>query len=396
MPKRGENIYKRKDGRWEGRYIKGRTAAGKAVYGSVYARSYRDVRSKLWHAIQEHGAPKTDGPHQASQLDFSRLAEEWFASVKPFLKESSYMKYWNLWNSYIRPKLGNLHLSEISQHMLESYYVELRVSGGHKGAGLSAKTAADTMSLLRSMFRYCSAKDITVPCSVRALPVRQDAKEMRVFSLEEQQILCRHIYSNLCMQNVGILVCLFTGIRIGELCALQWKDVSFSEKTLYIHKTMQRIQIGNAGDGNARTKIVVTTPKSRCSIRTIPLPEELAQLLQSIEGAKKGYFLSGSDTKWIEPRTMQNHFKRLLKYCTLKDANYHALRHTFATRCIEKGFDLKSLSEILGHSSVNITLDRYVHPSMQLKQENMQRLSELLVMEHPAVSPMMRRQENGQ
>ncbi|MEY8515464.1 tyrosine-type recombinase/integrase [Lachnospiraceae bacterium 29-84] len=387
MPKRGENIYKRKDGRWEGRYIKGRTAAGKAVYGSVYARSYKDTRIKLQHAVQENGASKTDGACQAAeQLEFSRLAEEWFASVKPFLKESSYIKYWNLWKSYICPKLGSLHLSEVSQNMLEAYCMELRVSGGHKGMGLSAKTVADTMSLLRSMFRFCSAKDIPIPCSIRAVPIRQEVKEMRVFSLEEQRLLCSYIYSNLCMQNVGVLVCLFTGIRVGELCALQWEDISFSEKTLYVHKTMQRIQIGNtgAGDRSARTKIIVTKPKSRCSIRTIPLPEKLVQILQSIEITRDGYFLTGSNAKWVEPRTMQNHFKRLLKDCKLKEANYHALRHTFATRCIEKGFDVKSLSEILGHSSVNITMDRYVHPSMQLKQENMQRLSELLVLEHPA------------
>ena len=123
------------------------------------------------------------------------------------------------------------------------------------------------------------------------------------------------------------------------------------------------------------------TPKSQCSIRTIPLPDELVQVIHSLimdRPAVSGYFLTGSDTKWIEPRTMQNHFKRLLKRCEIEDANYHALRHTFATRCVELGFDVKSLSEILGHASVNITMNRYVHPSMRLKEENMQRLSELL------------------
>ena len=114
MPKRGENIYKRKDGRWEGRYIKGRTAAGKAVYGSVYARSYKDTRIKLQHAVQENGASKTDGACQAAeQLEFSRLAEEWFASVKPFLKESSYIKYWNLWKSYICREFDSLIFQKI-------------------------------------------------------------------------------------------------------------------------------------------------------------------------------------------------------------------------------------------------------------------------------------------
>lgn len=149
---------------------------------------------------------------------------------------------------------------------------------------------------------------------------------------------------------------------------------------MYIHQTMQRLQIDCADrcEESSRTKVIVTTPKSRCSIRTIPIPEELTQILQSVKGGASGYFLTGSEKKWVEPRTMQNHFKRLLKICNIADANYHALRHTFATRCVEVGFDIKSLSEILGHASVNITMNRYVHPSMQLKQANMQRLSELI------------------
>ena len=383
MSKRGENIYKRKDGRWEGRYIKGRTEAGKAVYGYVYAHSYRDTRTKLQNMIQVKRLSEKAKPDAAEQMDFCNLADAWFASIKPCVKESSYMKYRNLWKSYIRPKFDGLYVSEISQNVLESYCMELLVSGGNKGTGLSAKTVADTMSLLRSMFRFCSARDIPIPCNIRAVTVRQSAKKMRVFSLEEQQILCNQIYSDLCMPNVGILLCLFTGIRIGELCALKWEDISFLEKTLSVHQTMQRIQIDHAeaSENRVRTKVIVTTPKSPCSIRTIPLPEELVQLLQSVKPANRGYFLTGSDNKWIEPRTMQNHFKRLLKYCTVKDTNYHALRHTFATRCVEMGFDVKSLSEILGHANVNITMNRYVHPSMQLKKENMQRLSELMVRE---------------
>ena len=185
------------------------------------------------------------------------------------------------------------------------------------------------------------------------------------------------------MPNIGILVCLFTGIRVGELCALKWEDISFSEKTLYIHRTMQRIQIEHTqpNQEGARTKVIVTNPKSQCSVRTIPLPDKLVRILKSVPNTSSGYFLTSSETKWIEPRTMQNHFKRLLKCCEVKDANYHTLRHTFATRCVELGFDVKSLSEILGHASVNITMNRYVHPSMQLKRENMQRLSSLFTEE---------------
>ncbi|MCI8940274.1 MAG: site-specific integrase [Dorea sp.] len=380
MPKRGENIYKRKDGRWEGRYIRTRTAAGKAVYGYVYAHSYKEVRLKLQNAAQTACSLTIVRSETTRNLHFRVLTEEWFCHVKPQIKESTYRKYRNLWNSYICPELGNMCFAELTQDVLQIYCKTLLTSGGQEGKGLSAKTVSDTLSLIHSIFQYYGSRKFPVPCDTRTITIRQCTKEMRIFSLNEQKMLCRHIHSDLCIRNVGILVCLFTGIRVGEVCALKWDDISFSEKTMYIHQTMQRLQIDCADrcEESSRTKVIVTTPKSRCSIRTIPIPEELTQILQSVKGGASGYFLTGSEKKWVEPRTMQNHFKRLLKICNIADANYHALRHTFATRCVEVGFDIKSLSEILGHASVNITMNRYVHPSMQLKQANMQRLSELI------------------
>lgn len=382
MSKRGENIYKRKDGRWEGRYIKRRSVEGKAVYGYVYGHSYKEARLKLTDALQSLNLSAMDLPYQGESSYFYSLTEEWFCHIKPLTKESTYRKYQNLWNSYIRPELGERHFSEITQDVLEAYCVNLLTSGGDKGSGLSAKTVSDTLSLIRSIFHFCAGRKIPVPCDTRAVTVKQSTRKMRVLTLNEQQVICDYIQGDQSIQNIGILICLFTGIRVGEVCALKWEDISLPEKTIHIHQTMQRIQTEDADEeGGSRTKIIVTTPKSQCSIRTIPLPDELVQVIHSLimdRPAVSGYFLTGSDTKWIEPRTMQNHFKRLLKRCEIEDANYHALRHTFATRCVELGFDVKSLSEILGHASVNITMNRYVHPSMRLKEENMQRLSELL------------------
>ncbi|MFR0985310.1 MAG: site-specific integrase [Frisingicoccus sp.] len=196
-------------------------------------------------------------------------------------------------------------------------------------------------------------------------------------SRKEQEKLCQYLYSDLNACNIGILISLFTGLRVGEICALRWEDISISEQTIHICRTMQRIQ--DKSGKNGRTKIVVTTPKSPCSIRTIPIPEELMQILISFQTSRTGYFLTGSCQKYMEPRTMQNRFKAALKNCSVSNANYHALRHTFATRCVELGFDVKSLSEILGHANVNITMNRYVHPSMELKKANMQRLSGLFI-----------------
>ena len=136
---------------------------------------------------------------------------------------------------------------------------------------------------------------------------------------------------------------------------------------------MTRIQI--QGDPDRRTKVITTPPKSTCSVREIPLPSDLFGLLKEMEMPADTYVLTGARDIYVEPRTMENRFKAIVKTCGIADANFHALRHTFATRCIELGFDAKSLSEILGHSSVKITMDRYVHPTMDLKQKNMEKLS---------------------
>ena len=127
-----------------------------------------------------------------------------------------------------------------------------------------------------------------------------------------------------------------------------------------------------------KTEVVVTTPKSSCSIRKIPLPDEILEILVLNKKASSGYVLTNDEYKFIEPRTMQNKFKKILKAVGIENANFHALRHTFATRCVELGFDVKSLSEILGHATVNITMNRYVHPTYEMKKKNMQKLSGLL------------------
>ena len=192
----------------------------------------------------------------------------------------------------------------------------------------------------------------------------------------EQALIVRHIFSDLNLRNAGVLLTLMTGLRVGEICALKWEDIALDEGLLYVRRTVHRLQ--NLSPEGPRTKIVETSPKTASSARTIPLPEDLVRVLQSLPGPREGYFLTGDPTRCIEPRMMQYHFSRMTQICGIDHANYHALRHTFATRCVELGFDVKSLSELLGHSAVSMTLDRYVHPTMELKRAHMQRLAPAL------------------
>ena len=378
MSRKGENIYKRKDGRWEGRYIKCRTDEGKAQYGYVYAGSYQQAKEKLQIAVatlmvQEKSA---DDSRECS-LPFREAAQNWLLAICSKVKTSSSNKYENIITSYANPILGGIPLCEITQGTIESLSTELLLHGGVDKQGLTARTVSDVLSVIRRILRFASEQGYSVPCNPSNVRIKQQNSPMRVLSCSEQEQLCRYLINNLTMHNMGILLCLFTGIRVGELCALRWEDISIRERTIHVCQTLQRIQDKTSTE--KKTKIIIAPPKSTCSNRFIPIPDQLLDLIIKYKAvcAGTGFFLSRSGHDFIEPRTMQNHFKRALKESGVPPANYHALRHTFATRCIEVGFDVKSLSEILGHANVNITMNRYVHPSMELKRQNMQRLSSL-------------------
>ena len=378
MPRRGENIYKRKDWRWEGRYIKEHINK-KIKYGYVYARTYKEVKEKLCkisNIIPDKEIPALPALKLQSCTTFKTVALSWLSSLKPQLKESSIVKYTNVLAVNLFPYFGSCNIESVTREDVISFSNKLLFSGGKKGTGLSPKTVNSIISVLKGIFIYASQHEKLAVADISRISIKQPQKAMRILSITEQQKLSMFLCDNLTLINLGILVCLYTGIRIGEICALKWQDISFDEKYLYVDKTMQRIQ--NQGNSINKTSILISEPKSGCSIRRIPLPDNIFKLVLSARCPGNTYFLTGQAGTFVEPRSLQNHFKSAIRACNIKDANFHALRHTFATRCIELGFDVKSLSEILGHASVNITLNRYVHPSMELKQKNMNMLSELL------------------
>ena len=174
------------------------------------------------------------------------------------------------------------------------------------------------------------------------------------------------------LRKLGILICLYTGLRIGEICALKWKNINLDDGTIRITSTIQRIQ---TFDSLQKTQVLESCPKSQCSIRTIPLPESLIELMRPYSVDNSGaYILTGLDNCFIEPRLYEYIFDKYISEAGIPTVNFHTLRHTFATRCVELDFDIKSLSEILGHANTKITLDRYVHPSIERKRIQMNRL----------------------
>lgn len=370
MPKQGKNIYLRKDGRWEGRFIKERIA-GKVRYGYVFGKTYEETERKLNAASSKDTISVHD-----YENSFAGLANEWLLLRTPQLKVSSIAKYTNLLNLYLLPVFGDKHISNISRSDIIQWSRELLTTGGAKAVGLAPKTVNSILSLMRNILKFAAREKCIPTADTKDIYVKQSQKPMRILSRTEQQRLSKYLRENLTPCNMGILLCLYTGLRIGEICALTWADILIEEQCLYIHQTMQRIQV--KGNPEKKTTVVISPPKSDCSIRMIPVPDEISQLLRMLRKQDNAYLLTGMVHSYVEPRNMENRFKAVTRKCDISDVNFHALRHTFATRCVELGFDVKSLSEILGHASVNITMNRYVHPSMELKQKNMNLLSELL------------------
>ena len=272
--------------------------------------------------------------------------------------------------SFVNYLIDKITRNDISQ------FCNILLSEDNDTPALSARTVSTVICVLKKIFDYAAQVKQYTTIDLRGMSIRQSQHQLRVLSISEQQKLSDYLYENLNLYNLGIMICLYTGLRVGEICALKWGDVNFEEKTIYVHQTMQRLQCMESGE--RKTQILISNPKSDSSVRWIPIPDSLFNLICQYKFPENAYFLTGTSKQYIEPRNMQNKFKKAIKECNIENANFHALRHTFATRCIELGFDIKSLSEILGHSNVNITLNRYVHPSMELKQQNMNKLSELL------------------
>lgn len=244
--------------------------------------------------------------------------------------------------------------------------------------GLSPKTVQNIVIIIKSAFKFAH-REFHIPNAAENIGLpRVSAKEIEVFSNEEIALLTQYLTTDCDISKLGILLCLYTGIRLGEVCALKWSDFEFQENFLKVRRTIQRIQ--NPEPEPPKTKVIIDSPKSVKSIRDIPLPNNLSKDLRRYAqmAPGNGFFLTGSPYYYIEPRTYQSRYKMYLQKGRIPYRNFHALRHTFATKCIELGVDIKSLSEILGHSSVTITLNRYVHSSMDLKQQQINKLEQLV------------------
>lgn len=355
MPRKGENIYKRKDGRWEGRYIRSYDSEHKAKYAYVYGKTYSEVKRKL---TEQRGNVQKVQPTKNKSSTYGELLDCWLHSMQLNTKESTQARYTHLIKTHIKPHLGAVQLSQLTTDAIE-IFIEQQLTDGRldNSGGLSPKTVTDILTIIKSTIEYARYKELPVICNLSKLSIKKKEKEMRVFTPSEQESLIGTLTNDMDHSKFGVLLSLYTGIRVGELCALQWEDFDLAHSKLKIRKTMQRIQ--DLGNGSvSKTKIVITEPKSQCSIREIPLPLFIVDVAKKFASNPKAYILTGTD-RYIEPRTMQNRFKSYVKECNVEPANFHVLRHTFATRCVEVdlnayGASSKDFEDILNIMLINL------------------------------------------
>ena len=296
---------------------------------------------------------------------------EWLKNyVLPSVKIRTYERYSLIVNLHIRDKIGMLELDDLTPLLLQQYITELLQSGNRKtGKGLSANSVNAIISVLQSSLKTANFLGLTAEYTAdKVKRPKLKEKPVECFSLKEQKQIEQAILSGRKDKLYGILLCLYSGLRIGELIALQWSDIDFTKGILTVSKSCH--------DGKAG--LIIDEPKTATSRRVIPLPKQLLPILKGIKKKSHSPFVVSANGKPVSVRSYQRSFELLLKKLNIPHKGFHSLRHTFATRALECGMDVKTLSEILGHKNPTVTLNRYAHSLMEHKADMMNRLGKLL------------------
>lgn len=373
MSKRGENITRRKDGRWEIRILKGHNTDGRAIYKYLYAHTYSEARKKKIEYV-------TNCIHKEERNGsclFDTILTLFLQHKKYQVKESTYACYCNIIEKHIRPTLGIIKADNINSVSIQCF-IDNKLNHGRidKSGGLSRKTVKDILTVLSLVFKYGEKIGLMNTVKIHFSMPKIEKQEIEIFTADEETVITNFAVSSNDFQKFGVCLALYTGLRIGELCALKWKNIDLDNSLIFVKSTLMRIT-NTDKKSFQKTKIIVDSPKTVAGKRTIPIPSFLMPKLYELYGenkSSKDFFLTGT-TKFIEPSNYYVKYQKWLHEMNLSEHSFHALRHTFATRCIESGFDVKTLSEVLGHADVNITLNRYVHSSLDLKRSNMEKLS---------------------
>ncbi len=363
MAKLGENIYKRKDGRYEGRYVIGRTPEGRTKFGYVYGRQYAAVREEL----TRRRAAEADnrGYSLTGRMTFGEWTERWMqGELKANVKPSSYQAYLGMYSRHMKGEMGCRDITKITPDAIRAFLESLYKKG------LADSTVKGVYRLFSAAMRCAQEEEVIRrnPCSrIRLKNAAQ--REQRVLNRRESDALNKNAHPQ---GDLPALMSLYTGMRLGEICGLRWDDVDWDSRTLTIRRCAQRIALSNS---KQKTTLIIGTPKSLKSCRTLPVPDFIMDLLRARQSGSGGGYIFGTPDRAAEPRTIQRQFQRLAGRSGLTNVHFHTLRHSFATRLFELGVDVKTVSSLLGHSSARITLDFYAHSLLEHQRAAIDRLA---------------------
>lgn len=302
--------------------------------------------------------------NEMEKITFNQLTKQWLQFKKAKIKESTYLNYKFIINTKFTKKLGEKTLGELLNYDFNMFIEDLMKV-------LSRKTVKDIICVLKGILRYAEMKyEVNFKLGLISSPSLYK-KEIEIFDEKDRKKIEKYCIESNDIKCLGILISLYTGLRIGEVCALKWKNIDFENKYICVTNTIQRVYIGKKD-----TKVIYTSPKTHKSTRKIPISNILYNQLKKLskEFEKDAFILSGNKEEYVEPLSYRYKYKIILKDNNIQYKKYHTLRHTFATRCIKVGMDIKSLSEVLGHANVTITLNIYVHSSFETKSKFINKL----------------------
>lgn len=368
MPRRGDHIRKRKDGRWEGRYKSGIKEDGTAAYSSVYGKTYTECKKKLEEYASKDPLSKT----KYKEYKFSEVLYNWLNANRVRLKGSTVRKYLYMIESHLLPQLGSRRISTITSAVVNEFLDSKLKEGKLNGSGrLSASYVRTLAIIIEAALKYAISEGLCLPLKNPIYKPNIPKKELQILTPYDQANFEKLLKTEHNEISLGVIIALHTGMRIGEVCALMWNDIDLKNDIIHVRHTIARV---NSTDGSNKTKLIIDSPKTMSSKRDIPISSSLKPILTKASEHKKSKYVVSENSSFVGTRTFDYRYKQMLRRNNISEFNFHTIRHTFATRCIEVGVDVKTLSEILGHANVSTTLNTYVHTSMDIKRNQLEKL----------------------